>query len=197
MSLTPVETPDPQIVVLDNVVGNAEAYRADALQLPYQSHTLGAATFHGIALATDWLPSWIAASFPMCRPTLSFFRRSPFRQAEPNFVHSDLSMGDWTAILYLNPDPPAGDGTTFWQHRDSGARFTNPESLEAYAAEGVPLADVTLWRPWYRVPARFNRLVLFPAPYYHSRSLPENYGHGDDARLVQVTFGGYVDVCGS
>ena len=100
-------------------------------------------------------------------------------------------MGEWTALLYLTPDPPEADGTIFWQRGD-GARENGSQSLDSYVADAQEWRDLTQWAPWYRVPSKFNRLVLFPAPYYHSRALEQNYGTGDGARLVQVTFGEYV-----
>lgn len=38
--------------------------------------------------------------------------------------------------------------------------------------------------------AAAGRLLLFPAPCFHSRAILENYGTaGDDARLIQLVFG--------
>jgi hypothetical protein len=172
------------IDVLDDVLPDPHAYRAAVLARAYQTFDLGGSVFHGIALGLDaTLPSLIERLHPTWRPTLTFARRSPHGQVEPNYVHTDRSMGDWTALLYLTPDPPAGDGTVFWRHRESGA-------VAAGADE-----DTQAWRqtdrfePWRHVEARFNRLLIFPGPYYHSRAIPENYGTETDARLIQVVFG--------
>lgn len=73
-------------------------------------------------------------------------------------------MGRFTGIYYLNPEPPAGDGTAFWR------RYGND------------------WKMTRLVPARFNRLLIFRAGLHHSRALFDNYGHGDGARLIQVIF---------
>lgn len=185
-----VETPDPNILVFDDVLSDARAYRTMALGLPYQSYTLGLATFHGIAMAPQTVSEWIARECPEREPTLSFFRQSPEGQAEPNYIHSDRSMGAWTGLLYLTPDPPDADGTTFWEH-ESGERFDSSETIDAYAMNGLKWLATDQWTPWYRVQAKFNRLVLFTAPYYHSRSIFENFGSGETARLVNVTFGGW------
>lgn len=176
-----VPTPDPNLIVMDGVLEDPSAYRAEALAATYQDHVIGADTFRGIALAPPVVGEWIAQTYPPCRPMLSFFRQSPEGQAEPNFIHSDRGMGEWTALLYLNPDPPEGDGTTFWEHVET----------EAKDQDGADWTDPSQWRAWHRVSAAFNRLVLFPASYLHSRSLRDNYGTGASARLVQVTFGGY------
>lgn len=192
--MIPVETPDPQLVVFDEVLADPAAYRAQALGLTYESYTLGAATFHGIAMAplATVMAELIAALCPDRAPTLSFFRRSPAGQHEPNFIHCDRSMGAWTGLLYLTPDPPAEDGTTFWEHRPSGERADTSETIDAYAMSGLRWLETDDWTPWYRVAATFNRLLLFTGPYYHSRSIFENYGEGDQARLVNVTFGDWT-----
>jgi hypothetical protein len=179
------------ILVWDDVLHDPAAYRQQALAQPFRSVTLAPrTTFHGIAPCADArLPALIATRCPAARPGLSFFRRSPLGQAEPNFVHTDRDMGDWTAILYLNPLPPLGDGTTFWRHKGTGATtsraVTDGETRDEQAAWG----DRSQWAAWRTVDARLNRLVLFDAPYFHSRALPENYGTNGDARLIQVVFG--------
>ena len=188
--MTPVETPDPALVVFDDVLEDARAYRDHALSLDYQSYTLGLATFHGIALAPQTMADLLRAHDRT--PTLTFFRKSPKGQAEPNYIHSDRSMGDWTALLYLTLDPPDDDGTVFWEHMKSGERRDLSPTLQEYAENGLRWLVTDDWEPWYRVPAKFNRLLVFPSSYYHSRAIPENYGDGETARLVNVTFGVYA-----
>jgi hypothetical protein len=93
-------------------------------------------------------------------------------------------MGAWTALLYLNPDPPKGDGTVFWRHIATGAiksAIPHERSIEGRTPEG--------WHPRRRVSARFNRLVFFDATFFHSRAMHANWGDGDGARLTQVVFG--------
>lgn len=187
-----VETPDPNILVFDEVLNDAEAYRTMALSLPYQSYTLGLATFHGIALAPPVAADVVHAAFPDRVPTLTFFRQSPAGQQEPNFIHSDRSMGEWTALLYLTPDTPEGDGTSFWEHAASGERYDASPTIESYATNGLRWLETDQWTTWHRVSAKFNRMVIFPGSYYHSRSLFENFGSGPTARLVNVTFGGFA-----
>ncbi len=189
--MTAIETPDPNVRVFDDVLPDPDGYRSLALSLPYDSYTLGAVTFHGIAFAPPLMADVIAAECPQLQPTLTFFRKSPRGQQEPHYIHSDRSMGDWTALLYLTPQPPEEDGTIFWESCETGARRDASPTLEAYVANGASWNDESRWQPWYRVAAKFNRLVLFDAPYYHSRALIENYGDGDFARLVNVTFGSF------
>jgi GNAT superfamily N-acetyltransferase len=171
------------IVVIDDVLPDPHAYRASALALPYGDIAAGAQVFHGIAPCVNPLVAdRIAAELmPGARTTLSFFRRSPEGQQEPNFIHSDREMGDWTGILYLNPDPPPCDGTDFWRFLETGAVSGDFDEEAA--------RDETKWWRWRHVDAKFNRLLIFQSDYFHSRAIEENYGAGDGARLIQVLFG--------
>jgi hypothetical protein len=98
-------------------------------------------------------------------------------------VHSDGMMAPdgWTAILYLTKNPPTGDGTIFWKDREGLDR--GPFPIDAV------LGRAPEWEKWQHVEARFNRLLIFKSDLYHSRAIAENYGTGDEARLIQVVFG--------
>lgn len=171
--------------VFDDFLPDPAAYRRAALALEYRTYEFPEATFHGIALPTPPdVPLKLARTFPGAVPTISFFRKSPEGQEEPHFIHTDIDMGEWTALIYLNPDPPLEDGTVFWRHLASGAiesAIPHERSIEGQTRDG--------WKVWKAVQARFNRLILFPATYFHSRAIGRNWGAGDDARLTQVVFG--------
>lgn len=173
-----------QIAVYDDVLARPDRYRQWALQQPFGSHQLGPDLWRGIAPVSDpTLAIHLARRMARARVDLTFLRKSPEGQPEPNFIHSDAGMGEWTAILYLNPHPPAEDGTTFWREKASGDTFGE--------AEGRDLSP-ELWEPWHHVEGRFNRLLVFKSLLFHSRALLANFGAGDEARLIQVAFGGWA-----
>jgi len=179
------------LCVVDDVLADPVGYTAAARRATFASVT-GAAgeAFHGIAPCTDGeLARWITTRFPDAHPTLTFFRQSPGGQIEPNYVHSDFAMGDWTGILYLTEQPIAGDGTVFWRDVETGATGCRSAALLDYAEEYARWRDGDRWTEWARVAAQPNRLVLFPSALYHSRALRDNYGDGATARLIQVMFG--------
>lgn len=178
------------MVVYDDILDDPVAYRAAVLARPFDDIVIGLDVFHGIQLAEDEsFPAWIVERFPQLTPTLSLFRQSPRGQREPNYVHTDRSMGEWTAILYLTPHPPAGDGTLFWQHRTTCARGSTTTDGAALEEEMDAWRDPAQWAEIGRVGAKFGRALVFEADRFHSRAIPENYGTGEDARLVQVVFG--------
>lgn len=183
----------PEIHVFDDVLADPAAYRAAALAQPFGDVPIANVTFHGIAPApSDELLAWVNAHFDPGPAVTTFLRLSPRGQEEPNYIHTDRDMGSWTGILYLNPDPPAGDGTTFWAHQPDGAQVSEGhETFDGQLAEWLAWRDLAQWQPWRTVAAAFNRLVLFPAGCFHSRALADNYGDGPDAaRFIQVMFGG-------
>ena len=175
-----------EVKIFDDFLGDPDAYRRKALAGEFRTYDFGGGeTYHGISIpASGEVPLRLIGLYPALTPTLSFFRRSPAGQVEPHFIHTDIDMGDWTALLYLNPDPPAGDGTTFWMHLATGAHesaIPHERSVEGLSSDG--------WRARQTVSAKFNRLVMFPATYFHSRAIFDNWTAGDDARLTQVVFG--------
>jgi len=61
--------------------------------------------FHGV-LTNTILPSINTGYHGGGSSPYNFIRQSPFRQEEPNFIHTDEMMGDITCILYLNQFHP-------------------------------------------------------------------------------------------
>lgn len=175
----------------DDVLPDPMAYRARALRQRFASVHDGPVTFHGMAPCADpTIPIRIVGAFPALEPTLSFFRRSPLGQVEPHLIHDDRSMGDWTAIYYLNPTPAIGDGTAFFRHKETGAIAGTAEpGSDEWKADAAAWFDESQWEQWASVDATFNRLVLFQAALFHARAIPENYGEGDESRLIQIVFG--------
>ncbi len=174
------------IRIFDDAVENPIAYRERALRLEYRSYDFGHCMFHGIATGGPCagMLGRLHREFENIMPSLTFFRKSPLGQVEPHFIHTDVDMGEWSALLYLNPTPKEGDGTTFWTHIPSGA--IGSMVPHERSDEG---REVYNWQAREKIEARFNRLVVFPSHYFHSRAIHENWGDGDGARLVQVAFG--------
>lgn len=174
------------IYTFDDVLHDPHAWRARILEGNFGTYSFPEATFHGINTVppNGELIAYIQRFFPDFKPTLTFARRSPEGQVEPHFIHTDIDMGDWSAILYLNPERPAGDGTDFWTYLGTNAIesfIPHERSNEGRDPKG--------WMLRRHVWSRFNRLLVFPSSYFHSRAIFDNWGQGDDARLVQVVFG--------
>lgn len=171
--------------ILDDFLPHPEAYRKAALESTFKTLNFETCTFHGIGEpSSPEVPVRLGRLFPGCNPMITFLRHSPAGQVEPHFIHTDIDMGKWSAILYLNPNPPEGDGTAFWRHEKTGSigcMVPHERSEEGKSAFGWILRNL--------VQSKFNRLLLFPSDLFHSRAIRANWGQGETARLTQVTFG--------
>lgn len=150
------------LIILDNVLTNPKAYVDDALSYSFQEIYDAEKTFKGIQPRNDdEFQHFIENYLDLnYETTYNFIRQSPEGQIEPNFIHTDENMGDILALLYLNENHPE-DGTVMYDN------------------EGKEMCSVYM---------KFNRAIIFGTRYPHSRMRFENFGTGDDSRLVQVIF---------
>jgi hypothetical protein len=146
----------------DNVLDNPIEYVEEALNGRFVDIPDGDRVFRGIQIrGNDEFANFVLDLFPDCYIVYNFIRKSPLYQEEPNFIHKDDMMGDLTAILYLNEIHPKEDGTTIYNDDET-------ESCVVYS--------------------KFNRMLAFDSELLHSRNIYDNFGEGENARLVQVIF---------
>jgi len=150
------------LIVLDNVLVDPSAYVRDALSYGFEEIFDDDKVFKGIQQRSDDEFQHFIENYFLWRYEVvyNFIRQSPHGQEEPNFIHTDEMMGDLIALLYLNESHPE-DGTIL------------------YDEDGDKMCSIHM---------KFNRAVVFGTRYPHSRALLENFGTGDDSRLVQVLF---------
>lgn len=150
--------------ILDNVLIDPNRYIKEINENEFIDVVDGDKVFHNIQPRSNVdMFARIAMAYlgPKFYVTFNFVRKSPLNQQEPNFIHTDEMMGDVTAILYLSKDHPQDDGTTIYDENGD-------KSCVFYS--------------------KFNRMVLFDSTLPHSRNIFENFGEGDDSRLIQVAF---------
>lgn len=150
------------VVILDDVIYDVDEYVDSILSNSFFDFPDGDKVFKGIQERKKDRFSYLACvMYPDFEVAYNFVRKSPLGQEEPNYIHKDDMMGDITMVLYLTKNQNDEDGTTLY--------------------------DKEL-KPALVVKAKYNRLVVFDSSIPHSRNIYENYGEGDDARLVQVIF---------
>lgn len=150
--------------ILDSVLIDPNRYIKEINENEFIDVVDGDKVFHNIQPRSNVdMFARIAMAYlgPKFYVTFNFVRKSPLNQQEPNFIHTDEMMGDVTAILYLSKDHPQDDGTTIYDENGD-------KSCVFYS--------------------KFNRMVLFDSTLPHSRNIFENFGEGDDSRLIQVAF---------
>lgn len=164
------------LVIFDNVLSGPDSYVDHILSGEFQDYPDGDKVFKGIQLAPDnGISALLKEYFPNHDATYNFIRRSPEGQEEPNTVHSDREMCDTIALLYLNKEFPEGAGTTIYEDNNSGSTIDRGDASENFT-------------PSIHISMKYNRMIAFPSDLYHSRNIKNNFGSGDNARLVQVVF---------
>lgn len=167
------------IKVIDDILFYADRVRNKALDCQFKEEQ----GFQGIAHVrdNDYFVTAIESVLGLkIKVNNSIFRKSPFGQVEPNYIHTDEDMGQYTAILYLNYTHPEEDGTCFWRDRVTGSLTGRCDSEYGKRLEN--------WELVKRVPMRFNRAVIFDSRMFHSRGIEPNFGEGDNSRLIQTVF---------
>jgi len=150
------------LIIFDDIIKNPDKYVSDILSNNFVDVEDGKNIFKGIQLReNDELQKLVLMLFNDYHVKYNFVRQSPFKQKEPNYIHSDEMMGDKTILLYLNKTYPEGAGTTFYNEDNSKSCTVN---------------------------MKYNRLVAFDSYHKHSRNIYDNFGEGNDSRLVQVMF---------
>lgn len=117
--------------------------------------------------------------------TTMFLRRSPKGVHCPHQVHSDISMGDYSLMLYLTEGE--GVGTSLVYHVDSGMGYA--PDMEVFTDlliedQNEPYA----WKTDELVEAKENRAFIFKANRLHRAEPVGGLGEGTEARTVFTCF---------
>ena len=100
--------------------------------------------------------------------------------------HTDLGLGDATAVIYLTSSEMCRGGTAFFRHTDTGDTFATADHMNRYDTKAA-----SQWVELCRAEMRYNRCVVFPAEIFHS-VIPLYFGDGpDNSRLTQVAWFNY------
>ena len=149
-------------VALDPCLTNLDMYRDAILRADFATHDYGnGQVFHNMAeLPNTPFSDYVTTFFPSHIITGHFARKSPYGQQEPNYIHTDDMHGDVTCILYLSP-----------VHDDCGTILYDDDE-----------------NPSVTIHMSYGKAFFFDSKIKHSRVLRENFGDGDDARLIEVVF---------
>lgn len=151
------------LAIFNNIIQDPKKYIQEINDYGFQDIFDGEKVFKNIQPrdANDDFALFLLFLFKEYEVAFNFIRKSPLNQEEPNFIHTDEMMGDLTCILYLNEVHPDNDGTTIYDTKN---------------------------KPIFTMYSKFNSAFIFGSYLPHSRNILENFGHGENARLVQVAF---------
>jgi hypothetical protein len=199
----------PSLMIIDDFLADPYAARRAALALDYDAaHQHG--SFPGCnssaPLATDAVDSAVSRLLGTqlgAAPGTQHGHCRLTRKGDKGKSGVHIDPAAYSGILYLSrPEdcarPDAG-GTDFFRHKRTGLESV-PQDPARIAASGygdinalvedVVNRDTTLparWERTLRVPARFNRLLLF-SPWQFHNAAPGFGTTPEDARLVMLLF---------
>jgi hypothetical protein len=138
-------------------------------------------------ISTEIPDSWMEALNDVFRPKdeTVFFRLTTKNSGEaPHQAHNDITMGDWTAIAYINKGEY---GTSILEHKEADFAGGDPdEQLEVWKRDTNTYAA---WKILGVIPAVPNRLVFYPSELMHRAEPVGGFGsNARDGRLVLTMF---------
>lgn len=117
-------------------------------------------------------------------PQFIFARLMPEGCEIPHHVHSDRSMGDYSAHVYLSKEWPIGAGTAFYSHETEG-----PRECDATDRSKLDFSSMDKWTKSLLFQGRFNTLFMHDSSFYHCAEPTHGFGSTkEDSRLVLTCF---------
>lgn len=186
------------IVVIDDFLPDIEKERQRALACEYGEVRQGGGTFCGISpLDEEKLPDKLVKLVGENRASSSFYRAYLRTDPMETFIHSDSSLAEFTAVLFLSKPEQAQSGIAFWRHKSfDWMASPTPDEMKARGVRDTPEFwrslkeqghDPFAWELIDYVPTKLNRMVLFWSSRFHSRHPQKVVGETkEDARLVKV-----------
>lgn len=186
------------LIVIDGLLPEAEALRlrAQAIEAEYAPYRAGGWPEENALKRVSQAP------MPGVRQALEDALREPCEALFWGFrldyagelpvrpVHFDSECGGWAMVLYLNLPHQCRGGTAFWRHVASGVEAVPPGAAadcESWYHGESDNSDA--WDLGSVVGMRFNRAVVYPTRYFHSRWPLEGFGSSpENGRLIGGLF---------
>lgn len=111
----------------------------------------------------------------------------------PMWIHSDVLFAGYIGIFFIQGSGfPQDDGVAIWKNNELGVHYLDNNDKDfdtkSKVVDGQSL-DAEKWSIIKRAEFKENRLVMFPASWFHSKMTYGNYGRElKDARIVHVLF---------
>lgn len=191
-------------LIIDGFLEFPKDEREKALEQKYETIQRMGFNYPGISLTDDYQSKAEVSNISdligeKLTPHVSMYRRYTEEELGPTYIHSDLHLAHYTAILFLNKSHQCDGGTAFWKHKQHGWE-SHPTEKQVRACGLEPTKelfaqlhqdgfDETKWELVELADMKFNRLLVFSAPKFHSRYPFKPFGDKTlNARLIKVYF---------
>ena len=182
----------PIITIQPGVFPNAFSIREDILACSFENITsdVDGVTYPGICLN---LPDRVKQEFitrieeytgHTVEVKTMFARAMLATEISPHKVHSDDSMGQYSAHVYLSIDPPKESGTAFFDHATEG-KFNKYNT----DIEKIDHKSFNNWTQYDFCPGHYNTLLVHRSEYWHCALPTTGWGISPrNGRLVLTCF---------
>lgn len=187
----------------DNFLPDPDSYRAKALQQEfYCIKGPDGGVYKNISMrpTTEHKELIEAAIGKPIDQFYTFLRYAKYGTPLNHLIHADSDLAGYACVLYLNPNDqiPEGSGTAFYQHKK--LKMEQVPTVDEVKALGkspkrvwdileASWGDADAWKETGRVDMRYNRAVIFPTTWFHSRLPLDSFGNTlEDCRLIFVSF---------
>lgn len=182
----------PVLAMFDNFFTEPKAMRTAIQNAHYEDvvNEVDGVTYPGICLN---VPETVKANFIEglsrilgyeIEPKFIFARIMPQGVNSPHQVHSDKSMGKYSAHVYMNLLWPEGAGTGFYSH-DTEGHIENASTKH----ENLSFSGFDKWTRTMFCQGKFNRLLIHDAAFYHCAEPTEGFGQNKyNSRTVLTCF---------
>lgn len=189
--------------IVDNFLPDPDAYRAKALQQEfYCIKGPDGGVYKNISMrpTTEHKELIEKAIGKPIDQFYTFLRHAKYGTPLNHLIHADSDLAGYACVLYLNPDDqiPPGSGTAFYEHKKLKLQHVmNADEIRAVGKSPKRVwetlegdwGNVDAWRETGRVDMKFNRAVIFPTTWFHSRLPLDAFGNTlEDCRLIFVSF---------
>lgn len=186
----------PVIAQFDDFFAAPEEWRADLLKRGFSDYVSewDGVTYPGICKEImdderEWLECRLSDMLEEQVSIVTVFGRVTHKglKGAPNRIHSDGSMAQYSAHIYLSEEWPAHSGTAFWHYADDhSAKHTDCK----YLAEALGSSqDVSQWRHRFTFGGKFNSILIHDAALWHSAEPFGGWGDSaETGRLVLTCF---------
>lgn len=189
--------------VVDNFLEDPDTYRAKALVSEfYTIKGPDGGVYRNISMrpTTEHKEIIERALGKKIEQDYTFLRHAKYGTPLNHLIHADSGLSAYACVLYLNPNDqiPEGSGTAFYEHKtlkmervhdaaEIKAKGKSPK--RAWDILESSWGNVDAWRETGRVEMRYNRAVIFPTVWFHSRLPLDAFGNTiEDCRLIFVSF---------
>lgn len=144
--------------------------KRDSANARYEKFRFHDLDYNGICRDESFDPAPLFARHGMhIRVQRQFFRIYEKDAVQNTYIHSDIGLAAYSAILSLAESHAHNGQLAFWRHKRTGWEEPDPRDQAGMTMIEADGLDEERWERTELVDLPPNRCVIFPATLYHSR----------------------------